>query len=90
MVKLLLAVPGIRVFQRDKEGKSAMDVARTSAVASLLEECEEVKRTFRALLLALAHRGVPRAQVAADLAMHGLPDARAKAMAVRMRNTWPG
>ena len=88
MVTLLLAAPGIPVFQMDEEGKSAMDVADDSVVATLLDEVVAVKRTFGALLLTLAHRGISQ-DMAAQLAMHGLPNKEAKAMAVRMRDTWP-
>ena len=88
MVTLLLAAPGIPVFQMDEEGKSAMDVAENAVVASRLEEVVAVKRTFGALQLTLAHRGIFR-DMAAHLAMHGLADERAKAMARRMHNTWP-
>ena len=88
VVKLLLAAPGIRVLHRDKREKSATDVAVTSEVATLLEKVVAVKRTFGALLLTLAHRGISR-RMAAHLAIHGLPSKGAKAMAVRMRDTWP-
>jgi len=57
-------------------------------VASLLEEVVDVKRTYGALLLALMHHGVSRAE-ASDVAMHGLPSAHARGMAERMRDTWP-
>ena len=88
VVKLLLAAPGIYVFHGDEEGKSAMDVAGNAAVASLLEEVVAMKRTFGALLLTFVHRGIFR-RMAAHLAMHGLADARAKALAAHMRNTLP-
>jgi len=88
VVKLLLAAPGIRVLHRDKREKSATDVAVTSEVANLLDEVVTVKRTFGRLLLTLAHCGISR-DMAALLAMHGLPSEEAKAMAVRMRDTWP-
>ena len=88
VVELLLAAPGICVLHRDKEGKSARDVAVSAEVATLLDEVVDVKRTFGALLLTLAHRGISR-RMAAHLAMHGLPSMGAKAMAVRMRDTWP-
>lgn len=88
VVRLLLGVPGIHLFRRDTSGKAALEVASGSAVASLLDEVVGVKRTYGALLLALLHGGVSRA-VASDVAMHGLPSARAKAMATRMRDTWP-
>ena len=65
-----------------------MDVAGNSVVASLLEEVVDVKRTFGALVLTFAHRGISW-DLAADLAMHGLPCEEAKAMAERMRDTWP-
>ena len=88
-VKLLVVVVlGIRVSLKDKEGNSAMDVARNSVVAFVLEEVVAVKRTFGALLLTFAHRGISR-NLAALLAMHGLPGEEAKAMARRMRATWP-
>ena len=51
-------------------------------------EVGDVKRTYGALLLALMHHGVSRAK-AFDVAMHGLPSAHARAMAVCMRDTWP-
>jgi len=57
-------------------------------VASLLDEVVDVKRRYGALLLALMHHGVSRAE-ASDVAMLGLPSEHAKAMAVRMRDTWP-
>ena len=88
VVNLLLATPGIDVFKKNKEGKSALDVASYRAVASLVNEVVDVKRTYGALLLALMHHGVSRA-VASDVAMHGLPSEHAKALAVRMRDTWP-
>jgi len=88
VVKLLLAAPGIGVFNKNKEGKSALDVASGPAVASLLEEAVDVKRTYGALLLALMHHGVSRAE-ASDVAMHGLPSAHARGMAEHMRDTWP-
>ena len=91
VLKLMLAVPGIQALQRDKEGKSAMDAANDSVVASLLEEDDSVvaaKRTFGALLLTFVHRGIFR-DMAAHLATHDLADARAKAMAAHMRNTRP-
>jgi len=65
-----------------------MDVSRNAFVASLLEEVVAVKRTFGALLLTFVHRDISW-DMAAHLAMHGLADERAKAMATRMRNTWP-
>ena len=88
MVELLLAAPGIEVFNKDMEGKSALDVASNPAVASLLEEVVDVKHTYSALLIALMHHGVSRAD-ASDVAMHYLPTEHAKAMASRMRDTWP-
>ena len=54
-------------------------------VLDLLEEVVDVKRTFGALLLAFFYRGVS----GSDLAMRGLRDGRARAMAARMRDTWP-
>jgi len=50
VVKLLLAAPGIEIFKKDEEGKSALDVASGPAVTSLLEEVVDVKRTYGALL----------------------------------------
>lgn len=88
VVKPLLAAPGIEVFKKDKEGKSALDIALDRAVASLVDEVVDVKLTYRALLLALMHHGTSRA-VAPDVAMHGLPSEHARAMAKRMRDTWP-
>ena len=64
-----------------------MDVAKNSLVVSLLEVAA-VKQPFGGLLLASAHRGVPR-ELASDLAMHGLPDEETKVMARCMRYTWP-
>jgi len=86
VVKPQLAAPGIKVFKKNDEGKSALDVAYE--VASLLEEVVDVKQTYGALLLALMRHGVSRA-VASDVAMHGLPSEHAKAMAKHMRDTWP-
>ena len=88
VVELLLAAPGIEVFNENMEGKSALDVASSEDVREMLEEVVDVKRTYGALLLALMHHGVSRAE-ASDVAMHCLPTEHAKAMAVRMRETWP-
>ena len=89
VVSLLLAVPGLRVLQKNKAGKSAMELAQhDSDVWHQLEEVVHVKQTFGALLLALLHRGVSRSD-AAGLAMRGLRDDRAREMAKRLRDTWP-
>jgi len=57
-------------------------------VLQMLEEVLDIKRTFGALLLAFLHCGLSRSE-AAGLAMRGLRDDRARAMAARMRDTWP-
>ena len=44
----------------------------------------DVKRAYALLLLTLRHLGMPSTP-AAELAFHGLPSERAKAMAWRMR-----
>ena len=90
MVSLLLAAPGVRVFLQSNAGQSAMELAkRDSDVWHMLNEVVDTKRTFGALLLAFLHRGVSRSD-AAGLAMRGLRDDRARAVAARLRAAWPG
>ena len=84
----LLGAPGVGVLRKNKEGQSALEVARNQDMVRLLEEVVLVKQTFGALVLALAHCGMPRSE-AANLAMHGLRDDGARMMAKRMRDTWP-
>jgi len=91
VVELLLRAPGVHVFRTAKDGQSAMHFAAScgnTEALGLLVEVVDIKRTFGALLLAMAHFGFPKAE-AALLAMHGLPSDRAKALATRMRDTWP-
>ena len=97
VMKLLLAVPGIRVLWECANGKTALDCARCQAndftanrraVVSLLEEVVDVKRTYAAVLLTLVRLSKSRSW-SSDVAMHGLPSERAKALAARMRDTWP-
>ena len=85
---LLLEAPGVAVFRTDGAGRTALDVAENKDCVILLEEVVDIKRTFSTLLLVLASRGVDRAD-AADLAMLGFSSDHAKAMAKRMRDTWP-
>ena len=77
------------MLRTNKAGQSAMELAYGHPdVLHLLEEVVDVKRTFGALLLAFLHRGVSGSG-AESLAMRGLRDGRARAMAARMRDTWP-
>ena len=55
----------------------------------MLTEVIAVKHSFGTLLLALAHRGIPR-DWAAGPAMRGLPHEQAKATATRIRDAWDG
>jgi len=49
----------------------------------------DVKRTYAAVLLTLVRLSKSRSW-SSDVAMHALPSERAKALAARMRDTWPG
>ena len=96
VMKQLLAAPGIRVFLESADGKTALDYARSGnltddrrEVVSLLEEVVNVKRTYAAVLLTLVRLSKSRSW-SSDVAMHALPSERAKALAARMRDTWPG
>ena len=78
------------MLRTDNAGRSVFDLADGHPdVWRRLNEVVDVKRTFGALLLAFLHHGVSRSD-AADLAMRGLRDDRARAMAARLRDTWPG
>jgi len=81
----LVRKPPLFTFERDR---CAHVVHNDAEVVTLLEEVVDVKRAYAALLLTLRHLGVPSTP-AAELAFHGLPSERAKAMARRMRKTWP-
>ena len=94
VMKLLLAVPGIRVLWECANGKTALDFAQSGftigrwKVVPMLEEVVDVKRTYAAVLLTLVRLSKSRSW-SSDVAMHGLPSERAKALAARMRDTWP-
>ena len=77
------------MLRTDNAGRSVFDLADGHPdVWRRLNEVVDVKRTFGALVLAFLHRGVSGSG-AESLAMRGLRDGRARAMAARMRDTWP-
>ena len=102
MVKLLLECwptasaweAGILVLQRENEGQSVIRRWEFSrgllSGESLCREADVWRATADLRTAALPWMWQGRGgRLAADLEMHGLPDEEAKAMASRMRDTWP-